>query len=156
MDNKLFSDIFTKGLDKASVHFDNIMVTGAPNYDCLEPSKSKTPIDICDIFVLTNMVKSATCFIKNCNPSPVDVILTNKPRFCFNAVNFGYGISDWHNLIGVVDKGATAGVEKRRIKYRSYRKKNEEKEFSDDVGRIPFYAAYVFVDVDDICWALFF
>ena len=28
MDNKLFSDIFTKGLDKVSVHFDNIMVTG--------------------------------------------------------------------------------------------------------------------------------
>ena len=35
MDNKLFSDIFTKGLDKVSVHFDNIMVTGDLNYDCL-------------------------------------------------------------------------------------------------------------------------
>ena len=128
------------------------MVTGDLNYDCLEPSKSKTLIDICDIFDLTNMVKSATCFMKNCNPSLVDVILTNKPRFFFNAVNFGCDISDWHNLIGVVVKGATARVEKRRINYRSY-KKFEEKEFNDDVGRIPFHAAYVFDDVDDIYWA---
>ena len=105
MDNKLFSDIFTKGLDKVSVPFDNIMVTGDLNYDCFEPSKSKPLIDICDIFDLTNMVKPAICFMKNCNPSLVDVILTNKPRFCFNAVNFGCGISDWHNLIGVVVKG---------------------------------------------------
>ena len=118
----------------------------------LEPSKSKTLIDICDIFDLTNMVKSATCFMKNCNPSLVDVILTNKPRFCFNAVNFGCGISDWHNLIGVVVKGATARVEKWRINYRSY-KQFEEKEFSDDVCRIPFHAAYVYNDVDDIYWA---
>ena len=27
------------------------------------------------------------------------------------------------------------------------------KEFSDDVDRIPFHAAYVFDDVDDIYWA---
>ena len=128
------------------------MVTGDLNYDCLEPSRSKTLIDICDIFDLTNMVKSATCFMKNCNPSLVDIILTNKPRFCFNAVNFACGISDWHNLIGVVVKGATARVEKRRINYRSY-KNFEEKEFSDDVGLIPFHAAYVFDDVDDIYWA---
>ena len=30
--------------------------------------------------------------------------------------------------------------------------KFEEKEFSDDVGRIPFHAAYVFDDIDDIYW----
>ena len=95
------------------------------------------------------MVKSATCFMKNCNLSLVDIILTNKPRFCFNAVNFGCGISDWHNLIGVVVKGATARVEKRCIKYRSY-KRFEEKEFSDDVGRIPFDAAYELLPTDII------
>ena len=33
------------------------------------------------------------------------------------------------------------------------KKKNEEKGLSDDVGRIPFHAAYVFDDVDDIYWA---
>ena len=128
------------------------MVTGDLNYDCLEPSKSKTLIDICDIFDLTNMVKSAKCFIKNCIPSLVDVILTNKHRFCFNAISFGCGISDWHKLIGMVVKGATARVEKWRIKYRSY-KTFDEKAFSDDVGRIPFHAAYVVYDVDDIYWA---
>ena len=78
--------------------------------------------------------------------------LLHEIRFCFNAVNFGFGISDWHSLIGMVVKVATARVEKRRINYRSY-KKIEEKEFSDDVGQIPFHAAYVFDDVDDIYWA---
>ena len=51
--------------------------------------------------------------MKHCTPSLVDVFLTNKPNFCFNVLNSGCGISDWHNLIGVVVKGATARVEKK-------------------------------------------
>ena len=34
--------------------------------------------------------------------------------FLFHMGNFGCGISDWHNLIGVVVKGAIDRVEKRR------------------------------------------
>lgn len=152
MENKLFSDLFTKGLDKISTHFDNIMVAGDLNYDHLSPTKCRTLTDLCEIFDLSNLIKSATCFMKHCTPSLVDVILTNKPRYCFNVLNFGCGISDWHNLVGVVVKGATARVEKRRIKYRSF-KNFDEKDFSEDVSRIPFHAAYVFDDVDDIYWA---
>ena len=105
-----------------------------------------------NIFDFTNLVKAATCFMKHCTPSLVDVFLTNKPNFCFNILNFGCGISDWHNLIGVVVKGATARVEKKRTKYRSY-KNFDETEFSENVGRIPFHAAYVFNDIDNIYWA---
>ena len=90
--------------------------------------------------------------MKHCTPSLVDVFLTNKTNFCFNVLNFGCGISDWHNLIGVVVKGATAKVDKKRTKYRSY-KNFEEAEFSEDVVRIPFHATYVFDDIDDVCWA---
>ena len=139
VDNKLFTDIFTKGIDKISTQYDNIMVAGDLNYDCLDSSKSKTLSDICDIFDFTNLVKTATCFMKHSTPSLVDVLLTNKSNFCFNVLNFGCGISDWHNLIGVVVKGATARLEKKRTKYRSYKNFNET-EFSEDVGRIPFHA----------------
>ena len=104
-----------------------------------------------NIFDFTNLVKAATCFMKHCTSSLVDVFLTNKPNFCFNILNSGCGISDWHNLIGVVVKGATARVEKKHTKYRSY-KNFDETEFSEDVGRIPFHAAYVFNDIDDIYW----
>ena len=92
--------------------------------------------------------------MKHCTPSLVDVFITNKPNFCFNVLNFGCGISDWHNLIGVVVKGATAKVDKKRTKYRSY-KNFEDAEFSvsEDVVRIPFHATYVFDDIDDVCWA---
>ena len=123
MDSKLFSDIFTKRIDKISTHYDNIMATGDLNYDCLDNSRSKSLSAICDFFDFTNLVKSATCFMKHCTPSMVDVILTNKPNFCFNVLNFGCGISDGHNLIGMLVKGTTARVEKRHTKYRSYKKK---------------------------------
>ena len=89
---------------------------------------------------VTFLTSHATCFIKHCTPSLVDVFLTNKPNFCFNVLNFGCGVSDWHNLIGVVVKGATARVEKKRTKYRSY-KNLDEAGFAEDVGRIPFQAS---------------
>ena len=114
--------------------------------------KSKALTDICDIFDFKNLVKSATCFTKNCTPSLVDVFLTNKPNFCFNVLNFGCGVSDWHNLIGVVVKEATAKVKKKCTKYRSY-KQFDETGFGEDVGWIPFQAAYVFDDIDDVYWA---
>ena len=128
------------------------MLTGDLNYDCLVESKSSTLNDLCDIFTLKNMIKSPTCYMKNCNPSLVDVILTNQPQYCFNAINFGCGISDWHNMIGVVVKGATVRNEKIKSKYRSF-KHFDAAQFERDVGEIPFHAAYVFDDIDDIYWA---
>ena len=101
MDNKLFTDLFAKGMDHISTKFDNILLTGDLNYDTLDKTKGATLLDLCDIFDLSNLIKAATCFMKNCVPSLVDVILTNQPRLCFNALNFGCCISDWHNMIGV-------------------------------------------------------
>ena len=103
-------------------------------------------------FDFSNLIKSATCYMKNCVPSLVDVILTNQPRLCFNSLNFGCGISDWHNMVGVAIRGAAARVEEQRTKYRSF-KNFDQNVFNGDVARIPSHAAYVFDDVDDIYWA---
>ena len=108
VENKFFTDIVTKGLDKISVHYDNVMLTGYLKYDCLSESKCSTLYDLCDIFSLKNLIKSPTCYMKHCVLSLVDVILTNQPQYCFNANNFGCGISDWHNMIGIVVKDASA------------------------------------------------
>ena len=87
--------------------------------------------------------------MKNCSPSLVDVILTNKSHYCFNPIKFGCGISEWHNMIGVLVKGSAPKVEKQKINYRSY-KKIDEKCFNDGIGQVPFHAANVDDDADDI------
>ena len=61
--------------------------------------KSQTLDDLCDIFDLTNIIKELTCFKKECNPSLVDTILTNKSKSCFKSLNFNTGVSDCHHLI---------------------------------------------------------
>ena len=90
--------------------------------------------------------------MKNCIPSQVDVILTNQPQYCFNAINFGCGISDWHNMIGIVVKGATARNEKLKRTYRTF-KHFDAAQISTNVSKIPFHGAHVFDDVGDLYWA---
>ena len=152
MDNKIFTDLFTRGTDLISTKFDNVLTLGDLNYDCLDRTRGSTLLDLCDIFDFKNIIKTATCFMKNCQPSLVDVILTNQSRLCFGALNFGCGISDWHNMIGVAVRGAAVREQKQKTKYRSF-KNFDPNEFNEDVGQVPFHAAYVFDDIDDIYWA---
>jgi hypothetical protein len=65
------------------LYYENLIVIGDLNYDLLCTEKSQTLDDLCDIFDLTNIIKEPTCFKKDCNPSLVDVILTNKSRLSF-------------------------------------------------------------------------
>ena len=58
----------------------------------------------------------------------------------------------YHNMIGVLVKGTAPKVEKHKINNRS-NKNFDEKRFNDDISQVPFHAAYVFDDVDDIYWA---
>ena len=69
VDNKRFSDIVTKGTDKIATQFDNILILGDLNYDCMDKSKGSTLFDLCDIFDFRNLIKSPTCFTKNFTPS---------------------------------------------------------------------------------------
>ena len=64
--------------------------------------KSQTLDDSCDLFDLTNIIKEPTCFKKDCNPSLVDIILTNKCKSSFKSLNFNTGVSDCHHLTKVI------------------------------------------------------
>ena len=57
MDNTLFTDLFTKGMDLISTKFDNILILGDLNYDLLDRTKGTTLHDMCDIFDLKNLIK---------------------------------------------------------------------------------------------------
>ncbi|KAK2179388.1 hypothetical protein NP493_493g01000 [Ridgeia piscesae] len=106
MPNASFIDDFTRCIDKVHVHFDNIIVIGDLNYDLVKPDKSQPLHTVCDIFDFTNLIKTPTCFMKDAPPSMLDVILTNRPSLLFNITNSTCGISDWHNMISCVIKGA--------------------------------------------------
>ena len=65
MDNTLFTDLLTKGMDLISTKIDNILILGDLNYDLLDRTKGTTLHDMCDIFDLKNIIKTETCFMKN-------------------------------------------------------------------------------------------
>ena len=62
-----------------------------------------------------------------------------------------YCISDWHNIISCVIKGAAPPPNKRNIKCLSYKHFDEVFLVRQWVAS-PFDVAYVFDDVDDIYW----
>ena len=75
----LLSDLFSsvnRGLDS----HDNIIIMGNVNIDTHDRADPGFEIlmSFCDVFDLTNVVKSKTCFTKN-HGSSIDVILTNRP-----------------------------------------------------------------------------
>ena len=74
----VFSSNFQTTMDKIYTSYQNVILLGDLNLDLLDPTKGRPLRDICDIFDMQNLVKNPTCFMKDKNPSLVDVILTNK------------------------------------------------------------------------------
>ncbi|KAK3097542.1 hypothetical protein FSP39_010594 [Pinctada imbricata] len=148
----IFNTLFVKHLDKITTMFDHFMIVGDLNYNLLDQQKGKPLLDLCDVFDLTNVIKSETCFTKIGKPSLVDVLLSNQPQYLFSPINFDCGLSDYHNLIGILVKGKTPFLAKEKVQYRSFKNFNES-DFNQDVNFIPFHVAYVFDDPDDVYWA---
>ena len=84
----------------------------------------------CDVFGLSNLVKSKTCFTKN-HSSSIDVILTNRPRSFQKTSVFEIGISDYHGLLATTMKSTVPRLKPKQIKYRSYKKFVPENFLSD-------------------------
>ena len=119
--NYEFSRDFTLLLDKCVTIYDNYMVIGDLNYDLLCKSKGSTLVELMELFDLTNLVKDATCFMKDCKESLLDVIITNNKKLCMKTLNFATGISDCHNMISTIINNTTPRNEKEKIKYRSFK-----------------------------------
>ena len=79
-DKKFFFQELSKTISQARNKYDNILIAGDLNIDV---SGSKGPnynhfSELTDIFNLTNLVKTSTCF-KTTRGNLLDVLLTNKP-----------------------------------------------------------------------------
>ena len=61
------------------------------------------------------------------------------------------GISDFHNLTGIVTRAYAPQSERRVLTYRSM-KHFQHNEFAKDVGFIPFHVCEFFDENDDILW----
>jgi hypothetical protein len=114
-----FSEKISKNIDKIIVKYENYIVFGDINFDILNENKYQPLNDICDIFDLDQLVKEPTCFKKDCVPSLVDVVLTNKKSSCFNTLNLPTGVNDCHNLISTTIKGHLPAQQRSKIIYRS-------------------------------------
>ena len=66
-------------ISKALCKYENLIVMGDFNTDLKSSNYDKDKLeDFCDLFNLTNLGHSETCFMKN-SKSIANLILTNKP-----------------------------------------------------------------------------
>ena len=84
--------------------------------------------------------------------SLLDVFLTNKPQSFCDFINTDTGISDFHNLTGVISKAYAPQSNRRMITYRSMKNFNQSN-FSRDIDLIPFHVCEMFDDVNDVACA---
>ena len=86
--------------------------------------------DFCDLFHLTNIVKSGTCFTKT-NTSLTDLVLTNKPSSLNKTLISEIGPSDYHKMITTFFKLHFSRLRPKVITCRNYKKFHEEKFLND-------------------------
>ena len=109
-------------LDHYICKLDNFVLLGDYNSEVRENAMK----EFCDTYNLKNLITEATCFKNPCNPSSVDVILTNRGRSFTNSITVETGLSDHHKLTITVLKTYVSKQVPMVIKYRDYRKFNSQ------------------------------
>ena len=79
--------------------------------------------EFCDLFNLTNLITSPTCFTKT-HKSTIDLILTNKES-CFQKTKVTEtGLSDFHRLISTFLRSQFCRLKPKKISYRKFKNFN--------------------------------
>ena len=86
--------------------------------------------EFCDLFNLTNLIKSETCFTKN-HKSLIDLFLTNTPLPFQKTYVSETGLSDYHKLITTFFKTNFSRLRPEVLSYRNYKNFNESKFLND-------------------------
>ena len=115
------NEVISKALCKCG----NLIVMGDFNIDIKSSNSDKDKLEhFCDLFNLTNLVHSETCFTKN-SKSIIDLILTNKTLHLQKTHVVETGLSDYHKMISTFLKACSSKLKTKVIYYRSYKKFNE-------------------------------
>ena len=112
-------------------------------------NQGKRLLDSCDIYDLDTLIKEPTR-ISTTRASCLDVILSNVPMFMKSSGAIETGISD-HLLVYTVLKTKMLHANAEVVKKRIFKTFNRD-DFQKDLSRVPFHAAYVFDDIDDVYW----
>ena len=86
--------------------------------------------EFCDLFNLTNLIKSETCFTKN-HKSLIDLFLTNTPLSFQKTHVSETGLSDYHKLITTFFKTDFSRLRPKVLSYRNYKNFIESKFLND-------------------------
>ena len=122
---KIFFEEMNEVISKALCKYENLIVMGDFNIDIKSSNSDKDKLEnFCDLFNLTNLVHSETCFMKN-RKSIIDLILTNKPLHFQKTHVVETGLSDYHKMISTFFKACSSKLKTKVIYYRSYKKFNE-------------------------------
>ena len=87
--------------------------------------KEKSMNDFSEIYNLKNIVNGHTCFKNPCNPSCIDLILTNKTKSFLNNINIETGLSDFHMMTVTTMRMFFPKQAPITIKYRCYKAFNQ-------------------------------
>ena len=120
-----FFEEMNEVISKALCKYENLIVMGDFNIDIKSSNSDKDKLEyFCDLFNLTNLVHSDTCFMKN-SKSTIDLILTNKPLHFQKTHVVETGLSDYHKMISTFFKASSSKLRTKVIYYRSYKKFSE-------------------------------
>ena len=109
--------------------------SGYLNINMLDPKCDETVIfQIWGIHIISNLVKSATCF-KSSKGTLLDVLLTNKPKSFQKTFVCETGLSDCHKLVATIFRSTFIKLPPKVVKYRSY-KNFDENQFCRDLDQI--------------------
>ena len=130
---ELFFDELTSSLSKASESYENFIVMGDLNVDVNNKGIEFDRLDeFCDLFNLTNLFISPTCFTKIHKS-----ILTNKGNYFQKTKVTETGLRDFHKQINTFLRLHFSRLNPKTIYYRNYKKSNEQK-FLEDVKNTNF------------------
>ncbi len=132
--NETFQTLIIKSIDNLTSYYDNFIIVGDVNLTPTNPYLRT----ICTSLGLTNLIKVPTCFKLNCNPSSIDVILTNRKHHFKNSIAIETSLSDFHKLILTTLKSSLPKYHPEVKQYRDLRKFTEEA-FCEDLLAAPFH-----------------
>ena len=110
---------------------DNFIVMGDFNTDVNLASHEHGKLEeFCNLFDLSNLIKSNICFTKTYS-SKTDLILTNNSNSFQKSGTTETGLSDFHKLISTFFKSHFSRFSPKAIYYRNYKNFNESKFIED-------------------------
>ena len=107
----------TKIIDLFSSNYENLFLMGDFNA-ALDNAVLKDFFNLCN---LTNLINKATCYKNPNNPSCIDLLWTNFPKYFQNSSVIETGLSDFHKMVVTLMKTNFKKLEPKIINYPNYR-----------------------------------